>query len=353
MVAAVFAIPGDITLPTGGYAYDREVLARLPAAGIDVVHLVLPGGYPDPSAQDLARTGEQVAATPAGAVLLIDGLAYGAMPAALIERFDRPIVALVHHPLCLEAGLTPARAEVLRNLETAALARALRVVVTSPMTGRTLTADFGVPAARIAVAEPGTDAAPRARGGARRGSLMLLAVGSIVPRKGYDVLVRALEIDAAEHAPDWHLEIVGALDRSPATLEALRAQIEQSGLDGRVEVAGPKSRAELDALYDGADIFVLASHYEGYGMVLAEALARGLPIVTTTGGAAAETVPDGAALKVPPGDPRALQQALRRLVDDASLRKAIGDASWSAGQSLPRWSDTARMIADVIKEARA
>lgn len=356
MVAAVFAIPGDITLPTGGYAYDREVLAHLPAAGIEVAHLALPGSYPDPSAQDLARTGEQIAATPADAVLLIDGLAYGAMPAALIQRFDRPIVALVHHPLCLEAGLAPPRAEALRALETAALALARRVVVTSPMTARTLAADFGVPAERITVAEPGTDAAPRARGSAGHGTghgVALLAVGSVVPRKGYDVLVQALEMDAAEHAADWHLKIVGAIDRSPPTLSALRAQIAKSGLDERIEVAGPKTRAELDALYHGADIFVLASHYEGYGMVLAEALARGLPIVTTTGGAAAETVPDGAALKVPPGDPRALQQALRRLMDDDSLRRALRDASWSAGQRLPRWSDTATRIAGAIKEARA
>jgi glycosyltransferase involved in cell wall biosynthesis len=353
MVAAVFAIPGDISLPTGGYAYDREVLARLPAAGVEVAHLALPGGYPDPSAQDLERTAEQIAATPPGAVLLIDGLAYGAMPAALIACFDRPIVALVHHPLCLEAGLAPARAEALRDLETAALALARRVVVTSAMTARTLAAEFGVPPDRITVAEPGTDAAPRARGGASRNGPMLLAVGSIVPRKGYDVLVRALQIDAGEHDPEWNLKIVGAIDRSPPTLEALRAQITQSGLDKQIEIAGPKSRADLDALYDGADIFVLASHYEGYGMVLAEALARGLPIVTTTGGAAAETVPDGAALKVPPADPRALQQALRRLMDDASLRRSIGDASWSAGQNLPRWSDTATRIAGVIKEARA
>jgi len=352
MVAAVFAIPGDITLPTGGYAYDREVLARLPAAGIEVTHLALPGGYPEPSPGDIARTAEQIAATPPDAVLLIDGLAYGAMPADLIARFDRPIVALVHHPLCLEAGLAPSRVETLRALEIAALARAQRVVVTSPMTARTLTADFAVPHTGITVAEPGTDEARRARGSAGVG-LALLAVGSIVPRKGYDILVRALEIDAAANPADWHLRIVGALDRSPATLESLRAQIAGAGLARRIEIAGPKSRADLDDFYDGADVFVLASHYEGYGMVLAEALARGLPIVTTTGGAAAETVPDSAALKVPPGDAVALQKALRRVMNDGALRRELADAAWLAGKGLPRWSDTAETIAKVIKEVRA
>jgi len=166
------------------------------------------------------------------------------------------------------------------------------------------------------------------------------------------VLVRALEIDAAATAPDWKLRIVGALDRSPATVAALRDQIAAIGLGDRIDIAGPMPREELDRCYDRADIFVLSSHYEGYGMVLAEALARGLPIATTTGGAAAETVPDNAALKLPPGDPERLQQALRRLIDDPALRGRLADAAWTAGQSLPRWSDTAALIAQTIKEAR-
>jgi glycosyltransferase involved in cell wall biosynthesis len=351
MAKVVFAIPGDITLPTGGYAYDREVLALLPALGLEVTHLELPGGYPNPTAADLERTSELVAGTPSDAVLLIDGLAYGAMPVALVERLNRPIVALVHHPLCIEAGVPPARADELKALETVALSCAAHVVVTSPTTARTLVADFAVPSERVAVAVPGTDAAQRATGGGGT-PLALLAVGSLVPRKGYDVLVRALAADAATHGRDWTLSIVGALDRSPATVDELRDQITQAGLADRIELAGPKSRKALDDLYQSADIFVLSSHYEGYGMVLAEALARGLPIVTTTGGAAAETVPDGAALKVLPGDAEALSKALRRLIDDAALRKRLADAAWTAGQQLPRWSDTAAIVAQVIKEAR-
>ena len=103
-------------------------------------------------------------------------------------------------------------------------------------------------------------------------------------------------------------------------------------------------------MYASADAFLLPSLYEGYGMVLAEAMARGLPIVCTTGGAAAETAPDAAAIKVPPGDQGALTAAIRRLLDEPDLRRRLADASWAAGQRLPRWEDTARIIAGVIKE---
>ena len=84
-------------------------------------------------------------------------------------------------------------------------------------------------------------------------------------------------------------------------------------------------------------------------MVLAEAMARGLPIVCTTGGAAAKTVPDAAAIKVAPGDvARSAPSRRPRACDDAALRRRIGEASWAAGQKLPRWEDTARTIAGVI-----
>jgi glycosyltransferase involved in cell wall biosynthesis len=263
----------------------------------------------------------------------------------LIERVRSPIIALVHHPLCLEAGLSESRQKHLRGLETAALALAKRVVVTSAATARTLHADFGVEAGKTTVAEPGTDPARRARGSA--GSLQLLSVGSIVPRKAYDILVRAL---APLRDRDWHLAIAGATDRSPEALAALHAAMRETGLQDRVRIAGAVTQARLADMYACADAFLLPSLYEGYGMVLAEAMARGLPIVCTTGGAVAETAPDAAAIKVPPGDERALTNAIRRVLDEPDLRRRLADASWTAGHKLPRWEDTARTIAGVIEE---
>jgi glycosyltransferase involved in cell wall biosynthesis len=347
MTAVVFAIPGDINLPTGGYAYDRRILALLPKSGIEVRHLQLPAAYPAPSVADLEATAAAFASLPKECALMVDGLAYGAMPAEIVRHARCPIVALVHHPLCLETGLSAARQKQLRESETAALALARRVIATSPTTAQTLIDDFAVPADRLTVAEPGTDPAPRA--GGSMGALQLLAVGSVVPRKGYDILVRALEQVRTDIA--WQLDIAGAIDRSPETAAALDAQIAGSPLAPRIRVLGPLAESALADRYARSDVFVLSSLYEGYGMVLTEALARGLPIVTATGGAAAATVPDAAALKVPPGDVPALAAALQRIIEDVPLRRRLSDAAWQFAQaSLPRWEDSAAKVAAVIKE---
>jgi glycosyltransferase involved in cell wall biosynthesis len=342
-----FLIPGDLSLPTGGYGYDRRILARLPAHGVDVVHVQVPGGYPFPTLDDLAETEAVIAALPDNQVLFIDGLAYGAMGFDLVNRIRQPIVALCHHPLALESGLSEARQAQLKLSERNALARARHVVVTSRMTARILAEDFGVNADSILVAEPGTDRAQRAKGSinGHNGPPLLLAVGSIVPRKGYDVLIRALEPLADR---PWTLSIVGAA-RNEALLAALEKQIADAGLGTRIRLLGARSESELDAIFAAADVFVMPSLFEGYGMVLGEAMARGLPIVCTTGGAAAETAPNAAALKVPPGDAAAFSTALARVLDDVSLRGAMSDAAWSAGLMLPTWDDAAKRIAAVLK----
>ncbi len=343
-IRAAFAIPGDIDLPTGGYAYDRRVLALLPEMGVDIEYIPLPRAFPRPSGMDLCTTAQSLAGAPVGTVILIDGLAYGAFSAATLASIPHRIIALVHHPLAFETGIGPERAAVLLASETAALSRADHIVVTSAMTKAIVEANYAVPAEKITVAEPGTEAAPRATGTGT--PLQLLAVGSVVPRKGYAVLIEALRGLVAHH---WHLTIAGAA-RDPHELAQVEAAIATAGLAERITLAGAVDDAALASLYAKADLFVMPSLFEGYGMVLAEAMARGLPIVCTTGGAAAETVPDGAGLKVPPGDASAFAAALARVMGDAGLRTALADASWLAGQKLPRWTDTARVIAGVIKD---
>jgi len=344
----VFAIPGDIETATGGYGYNRRVMALLPAFNVDYDHLVLPGGFPAPSAGEIDEAERLLTATPADATLLMDGLAYCALPPDVIDRVGRRIVAIAHHPLCLEAGLSPEQQKHLRMTEREALARAARVIVPSLTTRAILVRDFAVPEDKITVAEPGTDPAMRATGTGT--PMQLLAVGAISPRKGYRFLIEALTPLADL---EWRLTIAGATDRHPDAVEELNTAIAASGLSDRITLAGRVVPATLDRHYETADILVMPSLFEGYGMVLAEAMARGIPIICTTGGASGETVPDAAAIKVPPGDAAALTQALATAIRDKRLRARLADASWEAGRKLPTWNETARRIAAAIYDIPA
>lgn len=345
-IRLAFAIPGDLATPTGGYAYARQVLALLPAHGVRPRVLALPGSFPFPSAQDLATTRAALESVPADEAILADGLAWGACPPAFATTIRAPVVALCHHPLGLEAGLSRQQATAFIENESAILAASDRVIATSATTRDTLADLLRVPAGAITVAEPGVERAPLARGGGSP-TLSILAVGAVAPRKGYDVLIEAL---SQLRDLDWRLRIVGALDRSPQTASDLRALIAARGLAERIELTGAASDAQLADFYDRADVFVSASLYEGYGMVLAEAMAHGLPLVSTTGGAAAQTVPDAAALKVAPGDADALAKALRSAIADGDLRARLAAGAREAAKTLPTWESAAKTIADVVRD---
>lgn len=345
----VFAIPGDLSTLTGGYGYDRRIIEHLPACGIEPVHCELPGSYPFPSEADQKESVSRIARDRRADVVMIDGLAFGAMTEDVVRRIGSPLVALVHHPVGLEAGLSAQDAQRLIATERAALALADHVVVTSQATRATLVSDFAIAPQHISVAEPGTDRAARAKGSGST-TFNIITVGAVVPRKGYDMLVSALE---QIRDLDWRLRIVGSHARDADFTASLRAQIARSGLSGRIELVGECNAAQLEPLYQASDIYAMSSHYEGYGMALAEALARGLAIVTTTGGAAADTAPDDAAMKVPPGDSAAFADALRRMMRDAALRRKYADNAWRAADHLPRWEDAAGIIAEVVKQVGA
>lgn len=345
MTEAAFAVPGDLAAPTGGYAYARRLLAEAAGTGLRLRHVALPGGFPRPSAAELAQTGRILGALPAGRPVLIDGLALGVLPEGMLRALPGPAVALCHHPLALETGVTAAEARRLRDSERAALAACAGVIASSATTARTLAAEFGVPGGRLAVAPPGTDPAPRARGSGGPG-VALLAVGSLTPRKGHDVLIAAL---AGLKGLDWRLTIVGPADRDAAHARALAAQVRAAGLEARVTLAGAVGETELARAYDRADLFVLASRHEGFGMVYTEAMARGLPVLGCDAGAVAEAT-RGAALLVPPGDVAALRAALAGLIGDGGARARLAAACLEAAAEFTRWPETAAIVARVLGE---
>jgi glycosyltransferase involved in cell wall biosynthesis len=202
-----------------------------------------------------------------------------------------------------------------------------------------------VAASRITVALPGVDVPARQRA-VSSGPPKLLAVGAVTPRKGYDVLVAAL---ATLRDTEWSLTIVGARDRSPETVSSLKRQVEAAELSPRITLAGAITPDALAELYANADLFVLASHFEGYGMAYAEAIAHGLPVVGTTAGAIPDTVPADAAILVPPGDVTALAAALRRLITRPAERERLAGGAVRAASGLPTWQDAAAIISNTLE----
>jgi glycosyltransferase involved in cell wall biosynthesis/SAM-dependent methyltransferase len=335
----VLAVPGDPETKTGGYGYARSLVAALRERGHDASILRLPDDFPAPSPASIETALAFLAQVPRAATLIVDGLAFGALPAAGLKGLGRPLVALVHHPLALETGLSEDEVARLATSERSALATAQWVLGTSEPTRALIEREYGVSPARSAVARPGVDIAPRA---ARAGAPpVILTVASVSLRKDHATLGRAL---AKLKDLDWRWRIVGPLDRDPACAAALGALVANLGLSERTEMAGPLDAGDLAAAYAGADIFALASRFEGYGMVFAEALACGLPIVAGACEAAKALAPAAAGALVEPGDVDGFAAAIRSLLEDTAARNAASDVAWNAGLALPRWADAVAVV---------
>ncbi len=338
-----FVIPGDLQTLTGGYAYDRALIQALEAAGIRVHPIPLSGKFPDPDADALADAATRLAAIADQSLVLIDGLAYGVMDAVAAQEHQRlNIIALCHHPLALESGLDADTRERLFTSERGALQLASAVIVTSDATATLLTDRFGIAADNITVARPGTR--KNAFAPCRGNPPCLLTVATLTRRKGHDVLIAALS--RLTRLP-WRARFVGGDQFDPDWAQTLRKQVTSLQLDDRIVFTG--SLDELDTEYAAADVFVLPSHFEGYGMVFAEALSFGLPVVATRAGALPDVVPASAGVLVPTNNVDALADALLDLLGNPSRRRELQQGAQAAAADLPDWHDTAARVLQVMQ----
>ncbi|SCG66808.1 glycosyltransferase family 4 protein [Micromonospora inositola] len=344
MTTVHVVLPGDIddpASPSGGNGYDRRACRGLAAAGWTVREHPVPGGWPRPGVGERAALAGVLAGLPDGALVLLDGLVASTVPEVLAPQGRRlRLVVLVHLPLETDA-------------EAGALAAATAVVTTSEWTRRRLLDRYALPADRVRAAPPGVDPAPPASGSAD--GTALLCVAAVTPHKGHDVLAAAL---ATVADLPWTCDWVGALTRDPDFVDRLRAQLTGAGLTGRVRLAGARTGAALDAAYAHADLLVLASRAETYGMVVTEALARGVPVLGTDVGGLPEALgraADGSrpGLLVPPDDPDALAGALRRWLTDPALRARLRRSARDRRDTLTDWAVTSTRLAAVLKEATA
>lgn len=333
-----FAIPGDLATLSGGYGYDRRLCKELRALGMEVEIVPLAASFPVPDEAARADAQARFEALPDGAVVLVDGLALGVLD-SLAEQHARrlKLLALCHHPLGLETGLSRDEARALVESETRALNAARAVLVTSPTTCRVLVEQLGIMQDRITVAVPGTD--PQQFAECKGNPPVLLSVASLTRRKAHDVLISALARIA--HLP-WTARFVGGAEFDPAWTAFLQQQVAVLGLQQRILFIGGVQDPFSE--YAQADLFVLPSLYEGYGMAFAEALAFGVPVVGARAGAVPDVVPESAGILVQPGDVDALASALERLLTEPATLGKLQRGARRAALQLPGWQDTATVV---------
>ena len=345
-------LPGDIddvTNPSGGNVYDRRVCQGLAALGWSVREIAVEGTWPRPDEASCAELTRSLAELPDGAVVLLDGLVACGVPEVLLPQADRlRLVVLVHMPLADETGLPAATAADLDARERTVLHAASAVVATSPWAARRLAEHHGLASGRVHVVTPGTDPAALARG--TDGVSQLLCVAAVTPHKGHDLLVEAL---ATLAELPWSCLCVGPVHRDSGYADGLRRRIADRGLDDRVQLVGPRTGEALATAYSAADLLVLPSRGETYGMVLTEALARGIPVLATAANGVPETVGrvrDGEVpgILVPPGDPATLSGGLRRWFGEHELRSRLRSSARQRRGGLSSWEESSRRLASAL-----
>ncbi len=351
-----FVLPGgvdDPARPSGGNVYDRRVCRDLPAQGWRVRPYPVPGSWPQPDAAARAGLAGRLAALPDGAVVLLDGLVAGGVPEVLAPEAERlRLGVLMHLPLGDETGLDPVTAAELAARERRTLRAVGAVVATSEWAARRLVALHGPPAARVHVARPGADPAPLAPGTDGAGSL--LCVASLTPRKGQRRLLDAL---AAVCDLSWSCAFVGGPGGDLDYARQLPRTAAKLGIADRVDFTGPLTGAALADRYAAADLLVLTSYAETYGMVVTEALARGVPVLATAVDGVPEALgraPDGSlpGLLVPSRSPVELADALRRWLGDPRLRHRLKRSARSRRAMLEEWEMTSQSLAGALERLR-
>ncbi|MGE3402344.1 MAG: glycosyltransferase family 4 protein [Vicinamibacterales bacterium] len=341
---AAIVVPGRIDALTGGTIYDRRLCEGLRERGWQVTVVELDQSFPHPTPAALVQADASLRALAPGTVTLVDGLAFGAMPGIVGAHAERLLfVAIVHLPLAQDVGLDGKVAARLEAEERLSLQSARLAIVTGDAT-REFLPQYGMPKSRIVLAEPGADPAPVARG-SQSDVLGLLCVATINPGKGHTMLIRALA--AAPHR-QWHLTCVGSLTRHTRAVADLRRVLGECDLLDHVSLSGEMAGAELERSYDQADVFVLPTMKETYGMAVAEAIAHGLPVVSTTTGAIPRLVGRDAGLLVPAEDEPAFTEAIARVLTDEDLRRRLREGAREARTRLPRWQETFDTIAEAL-----
>ncbi|MDR6506272.1 glycosyltransferase [Arthrobacter oryzae] len=361
-LAVRLIVPGNVLHHSGGNAYNAALVRGLTALGAEVEVWPVDGHWPVGLEEERRRLAgllreagaEGAAGTP---VTIVDGLVALGAPLQMEEAAaaGKPAWILLHMPLATHP-----------DLEQRALAASAGVICTSSTTAAAAR-DKRCPAP-IHVALPGTDAARPAAGS---NPPHLVAVAALLPNKDQLLLLEAL---AGLTDLPWTAALVGSDSADADYARAVSSAVTRLGLAERVTVRGELSGEALDGAWHRADLSLLVSRAEAYGMVVTESLARGIPVVVRAGTGAVEALaagspdtagspgaaaPDGGGGPELPGaavvldtDPAPLTRVLRGWLTDPDVRTRWRDAAHAARTRLPGWDATARTVLDSIAAER-
>jgi len=334
-------VPGDLDRPTGGNRFDRQLTTALTRLGTAVELRPVPGAWPVGSAADRARLGDALGSS---RPVLVDGLLASGAPEQVQDavRGGGRVHVLVHLPLALHSA--PEEISAVRNaLEGRALHAATGVVATSAWTATDLHWRHELPG--VTVALPGAPRAALATGSA---PALLRHLAAVSPVKDQLTVVEAL---AQITDQDWTAELTGALDVDPDYTARVRAAVARHRLSSRVRLTGPLTGAALEAAWSATDVLLLPSPVETWGLVITEALARGIPAVVSRGTGAQEALgrtPDGElpGAVVRAGSASDLAAATRDLLGAGRARARR--AALTRREVLPEWRRTALTVQEAM-----
>lgn len=339
-------IYGSLDTLSGGYLYDRKLVAFLREQGDEVNIISLPWrNYAAHLSDNLSFR-----LPPNLDILIQDELNHPSLLAANQHK-PYPVVSLVHHLRCSE--LRPAwQNNFYRLVERRYLQSVDGFIFNSQTTRKVVTSLIGNKKPEI-VAYPPTDrfgaALPEAfvlSRAAEPAPLRLLFIGNVIPRKGLETLLEALH----RSSTTFHLDVVGSIVSDPAYGQKMQRLATVYGLRSTVNFHGPLDNLPLIEKMRSAQVMVVPSSYEGFGIVYLEGMAFGLPAIGTTAGAAGEIIADGeTGFLVHPGDAATLAARLEALSADRNLLARLAFNARQRYQHQPSWQQTAGEIREFLK----
>jgi glycosyltransferase involved in cell wall biosynthesis len=350
-------IYGNLEILSGNYLYDRKLVDYLKSQGDEVEVVGLPWhGYARNLLQNWSAGLDRRMAEVSADVWLQDELVHPSffrLNQQLKRKLNAPLVSIVHHLRTSESEHNAVAMPMYRQVERAYLHSLDAFVFNSHTTQQVVEKELGGPARGVVATPGGNRLSGLSLAAVEKrchmpGPLRLVFVGNLIPRKGLHTLIEGL---AQLRPENWVLDVVGRQDIDPDYTRGVKTHIRKYGMENRIRLHGSLPDAKLQQVLSRAQVFIVVSSYEGYGIMYLEGMSFGLPAIASTGGGAHEIVQDGKTGRlVKPGDAAGIATAVHDYCHDRKLLHAHSLGARSAFDTFPTWQQTGKTIRSFLVE---